>query len=243
LGVWNRSPDWLVSSFDRLTDKSLAKEELHSDRTLRTLAGDLVDVLVPYEEPSSKSLIERVAHCSGKTDWGILFVIDLLGKRRVRSAIPAIIDCFGIDSEHFAHHAAEALIRIGNEEAVQHLRERMPYEDEGFRARATWTLAGFKHIESEWLLLDLLEGERDLTLKALYGHGLCCHYSIRGERQIRRLIVAAAPEDARRLKIGLLVTSIIQGRDLPEASEWREEILDYHQGSEEMEPALATSKQ
>jgi hypothetical protein len=227
LSIWNRSTNRLVSSFERLIEKSRGKEENDCDRTQTALAGDLVDALVPYEEPSSKSLIERLAHCSGKTDWGILFVIDLLGKRRIQSAIPAIIECFRIDSEHVARHAAEALIRIGNEEAIQYLREHMPYEDAGFRYRATRTLVGFKHLESEWLLLDLLEGEHDLALKALYGHGLCCHYSFRGEGLIRRLIAASAPEDARRLKIGLLVTSIIRGSNLHEAANWREEIISH----------------
>jgi hypothetical protein len=239
LGIWNRPPGRLVSSFERLIKEARGEDELNSDLTQRTPAVDLVDALVPYEEPSSKFLIERLAHCSGKTDWGILFVIDLLGKRRVRSAIPAIIECFRIDSEHFARRAAEALIRIGDEEAIQHLCERMPHEDGSFRNRATRTLTGFKHLESEWLLLDLLEGEQDLALKALYGHGLCCHYSIRGETLIRRLIALLAPEDARRLKIGLLVTSIIHGRNLPEAATWREEILDFHRESEELSFELA----
>jgi hypothetical protein len=239
LGIWNRPPGRLVSAFERLIEEARGEDELNSDLTQRTLAGDLVDALVPYEEPSSKFLIERLAHCSGETDRGILFVIDLLGKRRIQSAIPAIIECFRIDSEHFARHAAEALIRIGDEEAIQHLRERMPYEDGCFRNRATRTLTGLKHLESEWLLLDLLEAERDLALKALYGHGLCCHYSIRGEALIRRVISRSAPEDARRLKIGLLVTSIIRGRNLPEAATWREEILDFHRGSEELSFELA----
>jgi hypothetical protein len=229
LGIWNRSPERLVANFERLIEETPDDDELSSKNRRRTLTDDLVDALVPYDEPRSRYLIQRLECCSGKRDWGVLPVIDLLGKRRIRSAVPTIIECFRIDSEHVARHAAEALIRIGDEGAVQHLRERMPYEGACFRARAIRTLIGFKHLESEWLLLDLLEGEADPELRARLCEGLCCHYALRGQTLIRRQIEYAAPEDARRLKVGLLVTSIIQGRHLPEAPAWREEIQDYRE--------------
>jgi hypothetical protein len=224
LGIWNRPPRRLVAAFERFVEE--VRDELCPDCINQTYGGDLVDALVHHFEPSSKILIDRLAYCSSRRDCGALFVIDLLGKRRIRRSIPAIIECFNLDSDHFAERATEALIRIGEVEAIQILRARMPQEDENFRYHAAMALAGFKHPESEKLLLELLETEENSRLRTRYCEGLCSHFSIKGEPFIRRQIEPAGSVDGTCLKAGLLVSSIIRGRHLPEAAAWREEVLN-----------------
>jgi hypothetical protein len=178
-------------------------------------------------------LIERLAHCSSKRDCGALFVIDLLGKRRFQRSVPAIIECFHIDSDHFAERAAEALIRIEDLEVIQILRTRMPREDADFKRNATMALAGFKHPDSEKLFLELLENEEDPSLRTRYCEALCSHFSAKGERHIRQQIDSAGSVNGTHLKAGLLVSSIIRDHNLPEAAAWRDDILNPNWEDEE----------
>ena len=194
----------------------------------RTYSGNLVEALAPHDEPGSQTLIKRLERCTGKGDWGALFIIELLGKRRIKRAIPAIIDCFRFNSIHFGYAATEALIRIGDPEAIRLLTVRMPHEDEDFRHHAALTLTGFKHPEAEQALIDLLAIEDNPGLQTFYCQGLCCHYSKKGEDAIRRQINRVGSSlDGTILKTGILVTSLVRGLELPEEETWRDEIENY----------------
>jgi hypothetical protein len=225
LALGERHPDKLWRIFEHFIESFRGEES--PDRINRTYAGNLVEALVPHVgsgAASTKTLLERLERSSGRDDWGALYVIDLLGKRRIRKAIPAIIECFAFDSAPIGEHASDALIRIGDVEAIRLLCARMPLENEGFRYRATATLRGFKHPEAEQAVIDLLETEDNALLRTRYCEALCAHYSIKGDNLVRRQIEASASVDGIVLKAGMLATSIIRGRDLSQAATWREEI-------------------
>jgi hypothetical protein len=182
------------------------------------LANDLIDVLARHESPEAGHLCERVEGAEG---WLEIFAVDLAGVRRLREAVPALVDKFRIDTDYLLERAVIALARIGDPAAVRRIRSDWPSADWNYRNYASGVLADIKGEESEEALLELLPRESDGGLRVWLCLALCQQFSRRGLEPVLREIRSGYEPGCASLEEAVLPAAELLGVELREAAEWR----------------------
>jgi HEAT repeat protein len=78
----------------------------------------LIDMLVPFEYPAEKELLELLEDEEIAEQWLEVFLVELAAARKLDSAVPIIHRKIHIDDDALAPACLEALGTIGTEEVV-----------------------------------------------------------------------------------------------------------------------------
>jgi SEC-C motif len=197
-------------------------------------ADALIDALAPHAVPDTATLCSLLRQF--KTDdvkpeegWLDGFLVNLAGARRLREAVPAVVDKFHIDTDFLLEDCMEALGRIGDPEASRLIRQAFPSAPEHFCYWSADVPGRIKHQESEEALLALLETENDETIRTFLCRGLCKLFSERGVEPVRQVILAGDYDRFfLRLEDELLPVLDVLGITVPEAERWRKVRAEEH---------------
>jgi hypothetical protein len=158
--------------------------------------------------------------------WLEIFMIELAGARRIREAIPPLVDKFRIDTDYMLECAARALARIGDPSAASLIHSVFSSEDWHFRNYASGVLTAIKSEVSEEALLALLRTERDSGIRVWLCLGLCQQFSLRGLPVVLEEIGRGYDQMVASLEEEVLPVAELLGVELPEAAAWRERAED-----------------
>jgi hypothetical protein len=184
-------------------------------------ADDLIDELADRDLPTIQAICGLLVSPDVEEEWLEIFLIDLAGVRRIREAIPAIVDKFRIDADYMLERAMHALARIRDPEAVHLISQTFEHEDETFKLYTSDVLGKIKHPESEEAILGLLSTEEDLTIRTNLCYSLCQLFSERCIERVREEISWGYDESLVSLEDTLLDVAVVLGVSLPEADTWR----------------------
>jgi SEC-C motif len=192
-------------------------------------ADALIDSLARHPVPDAATVCSLLRQF-GTEDvdpadgWLEAFLVDLAGARRLREAVPMLVDKFHIDTDYLLERCMEALGRIGDPEASRLIRQAWPTAPEPFRFWSSGVPGRIKHEESEDALLAMLEKESDRTIRTMLGMGLCSLFSERGVEVVRRMILLGSYDPRlASLEDDLLPALDVLGVSVPEAQRWRKE--------------------
>ena len=203
-----------------------AKDEWCPDCVDQSEAEDLVEALTHRREPGSAELVEELHRGAFEDPWLEAFVIDLLGARRIQEAVPILVDCVTSNQMSFLPgKAADALLKIGDVEAIPKIVRQTEWDTYYHLLESVKVLGCLKHPDAEGALLAVLESQDDPKIRSVLCDALLAHFPSRGWELIRRETQAGDPFRRESLMAGLIVTSIVRGRELPEVEVWRQELL------------------
>jgi len=186
-------------------------------------ANDLVEALGPHDEPDTAEICELLRSFSEDGGWLEIFLVDLVGERRLSEALPLLVDRLRIDTDYLREQVIEAIARIGDPEAVRLIREVFPSEPWHFKNYASGALGRVKHPDAEDAILELLEIEEDPGIRTMLCMELCDMFSERGVEVVRRQIYSGYDRMMMCLEDHLLTVAHVLGIALPEADAWRAE--------------------
>lgn len=185
-------------------------------------AGDLVDALAPHDMPDAETLSQSLHGPEMGEGWLEIFIVDLLGARRVVQAIPALVALFHVDTDLLLDRSMRALAMIGDPEVCRLIRAEYPAAESGFRIYATSVFGTIKHPDSEEAILGLLETAEDTRDRTFLCWGLCSLFSEPGVEIVRREIEEGDYDRyITNLEEHLLPVIDVLGIELPEADQWR----------------------
>ncbi len=190
-------------------------------------ADALIDALTPHTVPDAATVCTLLRQFGtddtrSEDSWLEIFLVDLAGARRLREAVPVLVDKFHIDTDYLLERCMDALGRIGDPEAVRLIRQMFPTAPENFRSWIADVPGRIKHEESEETLLALLERERDPTIRTFLCMGLCQLFSERAVELVRHVIVLGTYDRTlTHLEEDLLPVLDVVGVTVPEAARWR----------------------
>ena len=188
---------------------------------------DLVDALASRDLPSSETICQMLRSWGWTDDlgggWLEIWLVELAGKRRLREAVPLIVDKLHVDSDFLLEAAERALPRIGDPEASRLIWASYPTAVDYFRIYAAHVLANIPHPDSEDALLALVEIEKDRAQRTLLCMGLCEHFSERGLQVVLREIDRGSDRMVTRLEFDVLPVADVLGISLPLEKRWRDE--------------------
>ena len=188
-----------------------------------TYSADLTEALGRRDVPDGDTIIHLLRSREVEESWLEIFLIDLAGQRRLRAAVPALVDKFRVDTDYMLEQAVEALARIGDPEASRLIRLAWPEAPEHFRYYTPSVLGQIKDPDSEEALLALVEVEADLTIRTSLCMGLCELFSERGVEAVRRVIATGYDTFYTSLEEELLPVVTALEIEIPEAESWRQE--------------------
>jgi hypothetical protein len=191
-------------------------------------ADALIAALAMHETPSGDAICQMLrAWDEGGDDlsrsWLEIFLVDLAGKRRLREAIPALVDKYRVDTDYLLERATIALARIGDVEAVREVRRRYVGESKHFRWYAHSVFGDIKHPESEEAIFEALASEEEITIRTMLCGELCKLFSARGVEVVAEEIRGGYDDFYDKLDARVLPIAEVLGIELPEAEEWRAE--------------------
>jgi hypothetical protein len=190
----------------------------------RDYAADLVDALGDRDVPDTTTICRLLKELEPEEGWLEAFVVDLAGRRRLREAVPALVDKFQIDTDYLLERTSDALSRIGDVEAVRLIRRAFPDAPDHFRIYSAGVLANIKHPESGSAVLELLEEETDSGIRMWLCVALCDLFSERGFDAVRREMTTGPAMTFRELCTPALAVVKVLGLDPPpEAEVWEQE--------------------
>jgi hypothetical protein len=223
-----RAPGELWQRLRKFSDDS--RDEWCPDCLDQSQAQDLVEALTPHREPDSLRLVERLGRGEFDGEWLEAFVIDLLGARRVKEAVPVLVSFVASDRmDDLPGKAADALVKISDVGAIPKLVRQTEWNTYYHMLEATRVLGCVKHPSAEAALFGLLETQEDPAIRSILCDAVLAHFPSEGWELIRREIRTGDPLRRELLMVGLMVTSIVRGRELLEAEVWRWELLEAKQ--------------
>ena len=186
-------------------------------------AHDLIEALAGRDMPNADTICRLLTSAEVEGEWMEIFLIDLAGARRLREAVPTLVDEFRVDTDYMLERATAALSRIGDPEAVRLVREAFPHESWNFRLFTSPLLGRLKDRASEEAIIALLETEKEADIRTFLCDSLCDLFSRPGAEVVRREIEAGYDRNVTPLEERLLVVADVLGIALPEGERWRKE--------------------
>lgn len=183
----------------------------------------LIVALGRLDEPDADTICKELESVDEDNGWLEIFLIDLIGERRIQSAIPMLVDKYRIDTDYMLERVSRALSRIADPEAVRLIRADFPKESWGFKNYTAALLGNIKHQESEDAILALLETERDPSLRTILCIGLCELFSATGVEIVRKEIHHGYDRMVACLEETLLPVAQVLEIEIPEAEQWQAE--------------------
>jgi hypothetical protein len=241
LSVWDGRQVWLTLE--------ALREHWQSEGWLDPVKAEMASRLVArIARDEYASEISRATLIEAVDDVQDPYAIQLLGRLRVASAVPSIVDVIAAGEDSEAIDAGvEALRRIGGDEVVRALAARRdagrqePRQsceadldwDYGYCNHMTAVLAGIHTPLSIETLLELhAETRRDARLAAAKetAHALLANFAPAAIDVSRDLIAAYADEEWSDLRAHLVATSTVMGASFPEYEAWYREAADNNWG-------------
>lgn len=217
-----RSGDDLWQALQQFSRKADAKK---TDEPIdQSYANDLVEALAPWNVPDTQTLCDLLVALEPQEVWLEIFLADLAGARKLREAVPALVRKLGNESDYLVQSAGDALVDIGDPEALRLICQTYAQETWDFRLCAACVPGRIKRPESEVAILAMLATEEDVTIRTYLCSGLCDLFSPRCIEMGRKEFAAAYDSDAVSLEKEILDVSEILGITLPEAEQWRAQI-------------------
>ncbi len=186
-------------------------------------ADDLVEALGPHDEPDAATICNVLRSFGEDGEWLETFIVDLVGERRLRAAIPLLIDRLRIDTDYLRECVTEAIAKIGDPEAVHLIRTIFPTEPLHVKNYASGAMGKIRHPAAEEAILELLEIEEDPGVCTMLCMELCEMFSQRGVEVVRRQIRSGYDRTIVCLEDHLLPVAHVLGIEVPEADAWRAE--------------------
>ena len=82
----------------------------------------MIAVLGQLDEPDADSICRDLESVDEDNGWLEILLIDLIGARQIRSAIPALVDKYRVDTDYMLERVTRALSKIADPEAVRLIR-------------------------------------------------------------------------------------------------------------------------
>ena len=121
--LWNELQDFARRSLD----KQYVGDIDHA------YADSLIVALGRLDEPDADTICKELESVDEDNGWLEIFLIDLIGERRIQSAIPMLVDKYRIDTDYMLERVSHTLSRIADPEAVRLIRADFPKESWGFK--------------------------------------------------------------------------------------------------------------
>jgi hypothetical protein len=188
------------------------------------LSDDLVDALAAHDVPDSETILRLIKELEPRQEWLEVSLIDLAGRRRLREAVPLLIERLGGDDFLTPGRAADALVRIGDPDVARLLLEKSRSSNEYFRLEAARVLGGIKHEISEAALLELLERETVDWARTWICSALCDLVSERAVDAVRKELASGSDEQYRELASPALAVVTMLGLPRPPEAELWESV-------------------
>ncbi len=150
-----------------------ADDEEDGGKIDRRHAAEFVDALGRHDVPDAGTICRLLGELEPDVGWLEIFLVDLAGRRRLREAVPILVDKLHLDGDFVLESASDALARIGDPEAVALIRREFPDATYDYRLYATGVLGKIKHPDSEAAILALLETETDAGVRMWLCSSLC----------------------------------------------------------------------
>lgn len=186
-------------------------------------AHDMVEAMGGHDEPKAAVICDLLRTVGEEQGWLEIFLVDLVGERRLHEAIPLLVDRLRIDTDYLRDRVMDALGKIGDPEAVRLIRAAFPNEPWHVKNYASGALGRIKHPATEDAILELLETEQDVSIRTTLCMELCDLFSERGVEIVRRQINAGYDRMIVCLEDHLLPVAHVLGIEPPEADAWRAE--------------------
>ncbi|MCL6592076.1 MAG: hypothetical protein K6U80_19270, partial [Firmicutes bacterium] len=155
-----------------------------------------------------------------------IYATVLAGELRLEEAIPVLLDNIRKEGDALSEEAEAALTKTGSEAVIHQLRECFPRENWIFRLYTANVFGNVKLTCCEEIILELLRKEKDETIITILAKSLCRLLARRGIPAVRNLIYEGYDRSLLNLAEYLYCNCIINGVDLPEMQQWREEIAE-----------------
>jgi len=133
-------------------------------------ADDLISELARQGAPDAQTLCETIRDTS--EGWMEIFAILLAKERRLPETVPYLFEKVYIDTDYMVQCTWEALAAIGDPKTIDLVRQAYPESDWHFRNYASGHLSGLKIQECEYLHLELIEIEEDVSFRTWWCRGL-----------------------------------------------------------------------
>jgi hypothetical protein len=219
LAGWSGERLW-----EELQDFSRRSDEMPDlDSVDLRYSDDLVEALSRHEVPDAGTICRMLRSPEVDNSWLEIPLIDLAGGRRLREAVPALVDKLHVDTDFMLERCMTALAKIGDPEASRLVRAAYPPASDTFKIFSSSVLISIKHEESEEAILDLLRSEEDPTHRTILCLGLCELFSERGIPAVTAEIESGYDTFFARLEEDLLPVLAALAIEHPEAERWRDE--------------------
>ena len=183
----------------------------------------IIETLALHDVPNTETICRLLTTPSDDDGWLEMFLVDLAGARRLREAVPAIMDKLRCTDKDYPEGAPLALTRIDHPDIVQNICRSYRDESWSFQDLTASLLGEIKHVDSEEAILRLLQEENDLETRTTLCYGLCQLFSERGVEIVLQQIRDGYEEWIVSLEESILPVADILGITLPKAEEWRRE--------------------
>ncbi len=200
-----------------------SKDQQYVGKIDHAYAGDLIEALGPSDEPDVAAICDLLRSFGEDGGWLETFLVDLVGERRLREAIPLLVDRLRIDTNYLRERVMYALGKIGDPEAIRLIRETFANEPWHVKNYASGALGKIKQPAAEEAILELLEIEEDFGIRTMLCLELCEMFSGRGVEVVRRQILSGYDGMIVCLEDYLLPVAHVLGIEMPEADAWRAE--------------------
>ncbi len=184
---------------------------------------DLVRDLAQRDFPDAETIGNALQRRQASNLWLQELIVTLAGERRIREAVPFLIDLFRTENEYAFDEVSIALTKIGAAETARLIQAAWPKESEAFRFWTAEVFATIPHVESEEAILALLKTQQEESTRTQLCHALCSLFSERGVPIVEREIAQGYDVMMANLQDDLLAVADMLGIALPHAKEWKRE--------------------
>lgn len=191
------------------------------------IVSDKNRVLAQASVPSNDELLDLLLEPDVEGEWLEIFVIELLGMRHCKEAVPALVSFLeDSDAELLITHTTDALARINAPETIELLKERYLECDDNplDRMMLIDALSQLRLPEVKGLLQFILSRESDPANRTLAFMALCQRFDAEG---VKAAIRAARSGDFEpefsNLRADVLAYADMLGLTLPERAAWSQE--------------------
>ena len=186
----------------------------------------LIDMLLPFEYPAEKELLELLEDEEIAEQWLEVFLVELAAARKLDSAVPIIHRKIHIDDDALAPACLEALGTIGTEEVVTAIVTDFEKQPWHYQLYASAVFERIRSQSSENAVIELLR-KKDQIPHDIYCHlcfSLCNMFSEAAFEWGRTIIddIEALTYDS--IKERLIILSTVLDHKLPEKEVWKSQL-------------------
>ena len=120
----------------------------------------LIEALAQHDIPDEETICRMLEQDDLEESWLEIFLIDLAGARKIRSAVPLLVDRYRVDTDYMLERCTQALVRIGDPEAARRIGRCFIHEDWSYQNFSSGLLESLKHPVCEEVILSLREEEK-----------------------------------------------------------------------------------